>query len=218
MPRPRTVDARKEFTDRMRKAVGWEIWGKLRVANYCHNTNEIHIGPVDHLCFDDITIAVTPTQGGYRVRLLDVNGQHAGTDVEWRAFITYVRHLFVAWCDARFMGETDMMETLQSVLDWYRVEGVALKYYHDDIDEKTVVLRGARRGPLFVEINGGCRVRECRDFERPRWRTMCENIAEARAKGCMAVDDERGSEPDGLHAQLRKFDSKLLRHCLEIPM
>jgi hypothetical protein len=145
-------------------------------------------------------------------------------DVEWGAFITYVRHLFVAWCDARFMGETDMMNVLQSVLDWYRVAKVALEFYDADIDEGTVVLRGTRRGPLFVEINRGCRVRECRDFECPRWVTMCENMEEAEARGCMATDvdecvsepgggayGENTVEPGGVLAELRTFDSKLLR-------
>jgi hypothetical protein len=225
VPQPRIVDVREQFTNRMWEAVGGEIWPKLRVADYGHNTAMINIGPVSHLCFDDITIAVTPTEGGYRVELLSVNDQSVERGVEWRAFIIFMRHLYVKECDAVLMCETDMMDVLQSVLDWYRVGGVALEFYDGDTDKRTVVLRGERGGPLFVEINRKGRVRECRDFERPIWKVMCKNVGEARAKGCMAVDDEYGrepgsipyhdstKEPDSMLAQLRKLDAKLPRFC-----
>jgi hypothetical protein len=185
----------------------------------------INIGPVSHLCFDDMCIEVTPTEEFYRIRLLSVNDQAVGLDAEWIPFITFMRHLYLKSCDPRFMCETNMMIVLQSVLDWYRVEGVALEFFYDDDTRKrTVVLRGTRRGrQLFVEINAEGRVRECQDIQRPQWMTMCKNVKDARAKGCMAVDDEYGHEPDsmpcddsgakepgGMLAQLGKLDAKLL--------
>jgi hypothetical protein len=217
-------DMRDAFVAMARGVVGGDIWGMLRIGYNGEDGDEINLGSVDyHVMCVDMTIAVGRMGRGYRIRLLEVGGEEMSRAVEWRAFITFMRHLYVKGCNPAFMCERNMMDLLQGVIDAFQRErGIALETVsYNEAGGKSVVLSGPRGRP-FVEIHQSCRVRMRESGSRP-WRDLCRDRGDAQRKGFMPSDDDgrgrepgddarddgQGRAPSGFAGQLFALDCKL---------